>query len=170
GALYVGEYTGFPYPENESRIFRIGEDGNPEVFLDGFTHITDLTFDDEGNLLVLQFSDTSQLQGDLRFLPGSLVKVAPDLTRTTLVAAGEGLESSAGIDIGPDGKIYVTKRGVGPDIGSVVRVDGLVTKRVPESTSIFGLLALASVGATAAIAKRKRPEKSGELLAKAEIV
>lgn len=164
GAFYVGEYTGFPYPDGESRIFRIGEDGNPEVFLDGFTHITDLTFDEQGNLLVLQFSDTSQLTGDLRFLPGSLIQVAPDLTRTTLVAAGEGLESAAGIDIGPDGKIYITKRGVGPALGSVVRVDGLVTKTVPEPASIVGLLALAGVGATAASKKRKH------LLAKAEIV
>lgn len=170
GALYVGEYTGFPYPDGESRIFRIGEDGNPEVFLDGFTHITDLTFDEQGNLLVLQFSDTSQLTGDLRFLPGSLIQVAPDLTRTTLVAAGEGLESAAGIDIGPDGKIYITKRGVGPELGSVVRVDGLVTQKVPEPTSILGLLALASVGATGAIAKRKRQHNLGELLPKAEIV
>ncbi|MCC5667117.1 ScyD/ScyE family protein [Nostoc sp. CHAB 5784] len=170
GALYVGEYTGFPYPEGESRIFRISEDGNPEVFLDGFTHITDLTFDDQGNLLVLQFSDKSQLKGDLKFLPGSLIQVAPDLTRTTLVTAGEGLESAAGIDIGPDGQIYITKRGVGPDIGSVVRVDGVVRKRVPEPGSIVGLLALATVGATAAIAKRKRPEKLDELLPKAEIV
>jgi len=170
GALYVGEYTGFPYPDGESRIFRIGEDGNPEVFLDGFTHITDLTFDEQGNLLVLQFSDASQLTGDLRFLPGSLIQVAPDLTRTTLVAAGEGLESAAGIDIGPDGKIYITKRGVGPELGSVVRVDGLVTQKVPEPTSILGLLALASVGATGAFAKGKRQHKLGELLPKAEIV
>ncbi|WP_392478742.1 ScyD/ScyE family protein [Nostoc sp. C110] len=170
GALYVAEYSGFPYPENESRIFRIGEDGNPEVFLDGFTQITDLTFDEQGNLLVLQFGDESQLQGDLRFLPGSLIQVAPDLTRTTLVAAGEGLESSAGIDIGPDGQIYITKRGVGPELGSVVRVDGIVAEKVPEPTSILGLLALASVGATGAIAKRKRQHKLGELLAKAEIV
>ncbi|MBC6430687.1 ScyD/ScyE family protein [Nostoc sp. HG1] len=170
GALYVGEYTGFPYPDGESRIFRIGEDGNPEVFLDGFTHITDLTFDEQGNLLVLQFSDASQLTGDLRFLPGSLIQVAPDLTRTTLVAAGEGLESAAGIDIGPDGKIYITKRGVGPELGSVVRVDGLVTQKVPEPTSILGLVALASVGATGAFAKGKRQHKLGELLPKAEIV
>ncbi len=171
GALYVAEYSGFPYPEGESRIFRIGEDGNPEVFLDGFTQITDLTFDDQGNLLVLQFGDDSQLKGDLRFLPGSLIKVAPDLTRTTLVAAGEGLESSAGIDIGPDGQIYITKRGVGPELGSVVRVDGIVTEKVPEPTSILGLLALASVGATGAIANRKRQDKLGEeLLPKAETV
>ncbi|MEH2126865.1 ScyD/ScyE family protein [Nostoc sp.] len=171
GALYVGEYTGFPYPEGKSRIFRIGDDLKPEVFLDGFTHITDLTFDDKGDLLVLQFSDKSQLGGDITNLPGSLIQVAPNGTRTTLVAAGQGLDSADGIDIGPDGKIYITNRGVGPRLGEVVRVDGVVVEKVPEPGSVFGLLALASVGATAAIAKRKRPEKLGEeFLAKAETV
>jgi hypothetical protein len=153
GAFYVGEYIGFPYPEGRSRIFRIGEDNNPEVFLDGFTHITDLTFDDQGNLLVLQFSDQSQLEGDLRFLPGSLIQVAPDGTRTTLVAAGQGLESAAGIDIGPDGKIYISDRGVGAGLGSVVRVDDV--QAVPEPTTILGTLAAAAVTATS-LRQRKR--------------
>ncbi|MBN3941787.1 ScyD/ScyE family protein [Nostoc sp. NMS9] len=171
GALYVGEYTGFPYPEGKSRIFRIGDDLKPEVFLDGFTHITDLTFDDKGDLLVLQFSDKSQLGGDITNLPGSLIQVAPNGTRTTLVAAGQGLDSADGIDIGPDGKIYITNRGVGPRLGEVVRVDGVVVEKVPEPGSVFGLLALAGVGATTAIAKRKRPEKlDEELLTKAETV
>ncbi len=103
GKLYVGEYSGFPYPEDESRILSIGEDGKPEVFADGFTHITDLTFDKDGNLLVLQFSDESQLSGngDITNLPGSLIKLASDGTRTTLVAAGEGLVSADGLTIGP---------------------------------------------------------------------
>ena len=147
GALYVGEYSGFPYPENESRIFRIGDDGVPEVFADGFTHITELTFDKDGNLLVLQFSDQSQLTGDLRFLPGSLIQVAPDGTRTTLVAAGEGLESADGLVIGPDDNIYVTKRGVGPGLGQVVRVDGLTgAEPVPEPSSVLGVLAVGALG------------------------
>ncbi|MEH1849464.1 MAG: ScyD/ScyE family protein [Nostoc sp.] len=171
GALYVGEYTGFPYPAGKSRIWRIGKDDKPEVFLDGFTHITDLTFDKKGNLLVLQFSDKSQLGGDITDLPGSLIEVAPNGTRTTLVAAGQGLDSADGITIGPDGKIYITNQGVGKGRGEVVRVDGIVTQVVPEPGSIVGLLALAGVGATAARAKRKRQEKlDEELLAKAETV
>ncbi|MEH1900427.1 MAG: ScyD/ScyE family protein [Nostoc sp.] len=171
GALYVGEYTGFPYPAGKSRIWRIGKDDKPEVFLDGFTHITDLTFDQKGNLLVLQFSDKSQLGGDITDLPGSLIEVAPDGTRTTLVAAGQGLDSADGIAIGPDGKIYITNQGVGKGRGEVVRVDGIVTRVVPEPGSIVGLLALAGVGATAARAKRKRQEKlDEELLAKAQTV
>lgn len=163
GALYVGEYTGFPYPENESRIFRIGEDGQPTVFADGFNHITDLTFDENGNLLVLQFSDQSQLTGDIRFLPGSLIQLAPDGTRTTLVAAGEGLESAAGITIGPDGNAYITKRGVGPELGEVVQVDlgstgGTGAEPVPEPiTGLFASAFLAFGGG--AFMKRKQRQQ-----------
>ncbi|MCW5314153.1 ScyD/ScyE family protein [Nostoc sp. KVJ3] len=155
GALYVGEYTGFPYPAGKSKIFRIGKDDKPEVFLDGFTHITDLTFDDKGNLLVLQFSDKSQLGGDITNLPGSLIEVAPDGTRTTLVADGQGLDSADGIDIGPDGKIYITNRGVGPGLGEVLRVD---TKVVPEPSSTIGLIVAGVIGATS-ILKRKRSKE-----------
>lgn len=146
GALYVGEYSGFPYPQDEARILRIGEDGVPEVFAEGFNAITELTFDKEGNLLVLQFSDTSQLTSpDISNLPGSLIQLAPDGTRTTLVTAGEGLESADGLTIGPDNQIYVTTRGVGPGNGSVVRVN-TGAEPVPEPASVLGILALSAAG------------------------
>lgn len=146
GALYVGEYSGFPYPQDEARIFRIGEDGVPQVFAEGFNAITELTFDKEGNLLVLQFSDVSQIGSqDISNLPGSLIQLAADGTRTTLVAAGDGLESADGLTIGPDNQIYVTTRGVGPGNGSVVRVN-TGAEPVPEPASVLGILALSAAG------------------------
>ncbi|NJK48652.1 ScyD/ScyE family protein [Candidatus Gracilibacteria bacterium] len=161
GALYVGEYLGFPYPAGEARIFRIGEDNQPEVFLEGFSNITDLTFDEDGNLLVLQFSDVPQFAGDLTSLPGSLIQVAPDGTRTTLVAAGQGLESADGVVVGSDGEIYVTNRGVGPNRGSVVRVNvddvGGVAS-VPEPSSILGLLTFSVLGGGAWLKRKSNRE------------
>ncbi|RUS97411.1 hypothetical protein DSM106972_085140 [Dulcicalothrix desertica PCC 7102] len=153
GALYVGEYLGFPYPEGEARIFRIGEDNQPQVFADGFTHITDLTFDKNGNLLVLQFSDQAQWKGDLQNLPGSLIQLAPDGTRTTLVAAGEGLASADGITIGPDNQIYVTTRGVGLNLGQIVRVE---RTRIPEPSSMLGLLVVSAIGGSAMLKRKHR--------------
>lgn len=152
GNVYFGEYTGFPYPEGTARIFRINDDNEIEVFAEGFTHITDLTFDQDGNLLVLQFSDEAEWKGrDLSQLPGSLVRVSPNGVRTTLVAAGEGLESSTGIAIGADNTIYITKRGVGP-LGEVVRVN---LTSVPEPTGVLGTLAAAGIGASSMLKKRK---------------
>ncbi len=145
GAFYVAEYGGFPYIEDQAKIYRIGEDGQPVVYAEGFNQITDLTFDKDGNLLVLQFGDESQLTGDLTALPGSLIQLAPDGTRTTLVAAGEGLESADGIAIGPDNQIYITNMGVGPGNGSVVRVDR-GAEPVPEPTTVLGVMALGAAG------------------------
>ena len=144
--MYVGEYSGFTYPQDKARIFRIGEDGVPTVFAEDFNAITELTFDKEGNLLVLQFSDLSQIASpDITNLPGSLIQLAPDGTRITLVAAGEGLESADGLAIGSDNQIYVTTRGVGPENGSVVRVNR-GAEPVPEPTSVLGVLALSAAG------------------------
>lgn len=157
GALYVGEYNGFPYPEDESRIFRIGDDNVPQVYADGFTHVTDLTFDENGNLLVLQFSDEAQWKGDITDRPGSLIQLAPDGTRTTLVAAGEGLVSADGITIGPDDEIYVTTRGVGPELGAVVRVDGLDNvEPVPEPSAVLGIVVLGALGGASRLRRKMK--------------
>lgn len=154
GAVYFGEYTGFPYGEGKARIFRINEDGEPEVYADGFTHITDLTFDKDGNLLVLQFSDQAQWKGaDQAKLPGSLIEIAPDGTQTTLVAAGEGLESGAGITVSPDGDIYVANRGLGTD-GQVLKLDK--AEAVPEPSSMLGLLAFGALSGGAWLKRKQK--------------
>ncbi|WP_413160912.1 ScyD/ScyE family protein [Capilliphycus salinus ALCB114379] len=140
GAVYYAELTGYPFPEGEARVLRINpETGEPEVFADGFTQITDIAFDPDGNLLVLQFADEAQwknsVNGSLKDLPGSVIKVTPDGKRTTI--ASEGIFSAAGIQVGPDGGIYVSNNAIGTN-GSVIRFDN--TKSVPEPGSILGLL------------------------------
>lgn len=140
GALYVSELTGFPSPEGEARIFRIGADGKPEVYTDGFTQITDLEFDKDGNLLVLQYADRSFWKGELA---GSLLQIAPDGTRTTLVSAGEGLEGATSLTISPDNEIYVTNKGNLVDVGQVVKINR--TEPVPEPSSALGILAFGAL-------------------------
>jgi sugar lactone lactonase YvrE len=140
GALYVSELTGFPSPEGKARIFRIGADGEPEVYTDGFTQITDLEFDKDGNLLVLQYADSSFWKGELA---GSLLQIAPDGTRTTLVSAGEGLEGATSLAISPDNEIYVTNKGNLVDVGQVVKINR--TEPVPEPSSALGILAFGAL-------------------------
>ena len=162
GALYVGEYTGFPYPDNSARIHRVGENGEVEVFAEGFDYITDIQFDEAGNLIVLQFSDVSQLQGDFANLASSLVQLAPDGTRTTLVAAGEGLRSADGIAFGPEDEIYIANGAVGPGNGEIVRVDGVgeAAQSVPEPASIFGLVAVGLGAVSFGKGKRNADEEN----------
>ncbi len=141
GALYVSEFTGFPSPEGKARIFRIGADGKPEVYADGFTQISDLEFDKDGNLLVLQYADRAFWKGDLA---SSLIQIAPDGTRTILVSAGEGLEGATAIDISPNNEIYVTNKGDRVGLGQVIKIDR--TEVVPEPTSALGVLAFGVLG------------------------
>ncbi len=165
GAQYVAEYTGFPYPEGAASIYRIGEDGTPEVYATGFTQITDIEFDADGNLLVLEFSDEAPWKGeDIRSLPSALSMVAPDGTKTVLVESGEGLLSADGITIGPDGNVYVANKAIGGGEGQIVRLDNLFkgdkddAESVPEPVSIVAVLAFGAVSTK--LLKRKAWQSS----------
>ncbi|MEH2402878.1 ScyD/ScyE family protein [Nostoc sp.] len=135
GAYYISQLTGFPFPEGKAKIYRVGSDGQPTVYSDGFTQLTDLTFDPEGNLYALQYANQSLWKGNV---DGSVIKIATDGTRTTILS-GNGLESPTGLTIGADGDIYVTNRGDSPGLGQVLKIEN--PKSVPESSSTFSLLA-----------------------------
>ena len=147
-ALYISQLTGVPFPEGKASIFRVGGDGKATVYADGFTQLTDLAFDSKGNLYALQYANESYLKGKF---DGSLIQIAPDGTRTTLVS-GNGLESATALTIGPDGAIYVSSKGDRPGVGQVLRIDNNV--KVPEPSSALAVIAL-GVG-VGSLCKRKR--------------
>ncbi|MBC6430686.1 SMP-30/gluconolactonase/LRE family protein [Nostoc sp. HG1] len=140
GAYYVSQFTGFPFPEGGAKIYRVGADGKPTVYADGFTQLTDLEFDTEGNLYALQYANQSAWKGNF---DGSVIKIATDGTRTTLLS-GNGLESPSAMTIGADGAVYVTNRGDRPGGGQVLRIENI--KSVPEPSSALGILAIAAFG------------------------
>jgi hypothetical protein len=153
GALYVSEYTGLPFPVGEARIFRVEPDGETTVYADGFTQLVDLEFDAQGNLYALQYANEPEWTGNL---DGSLIQIAPDGTRTTLVS-GNGLESATALTVGPDGAVYVSNKGDRAGVGQVVRIEK--TEAVPEPTSFLGVVAFGALGVTS-IRKRKRKQLS----------
>lgn len=112
-AYYVGHLAGFPVVAGAANVYRVVTGSPPEVFLTGFTFIISLAFDAPGNLYVLQHLDGPGIP------TGSLVKVAPDGTRTPLIA---GLTRPTGLAIGPDGAIYLSHRGTSVGTGEVLRV------------------------------------------------
>lgn len=140
GAYYVSQFTGFPFPEGGAKIYRVGADGKPTVYADGFTQLTDLDFDTEGNLYALQYANQSAWKGNF---DGSVIKIATDGTRTTLLS-GNGLESPSALTIGADGAVYVTNRGDRPGLGQVLRIEN--TKSIPEPDSALGILAIGALG------------------------
>ncbi|MHC5742635.1 MAG: ScyD/ScyE family protein [Nostoc sp.] len=150
GAYYISQFTGFPFPEGGAKIYRVGADGT-SVFADGFTQLTDLQFDPAGNLYALQYANQSAWKGNF---DGSVIKIAADGTRTTLLS-GNGLESPSALTIGADGAVYVTNRGDRPGQGQVLRIENI--KSVPEPSSAFGVLAIAALG-VAWLHKKRIPQ------------
>lgn len=123
GALYVGQLTGFPFPAGGANVYRVPANGGaPTVAAGGFTKIIDLAFAADGSMYVLEITAAGGPPPGLG--PGALIRISPDgLTRTTVVAPGEGLVSPGGIAIAADGSIYVTNFTVqGGGAGQVVRV------------------------------------------------
>ncbi len=170
GSLTVSEYTYFPYPEGEARIFSVNSDDlSIKTIADGFTQLTGVTYDPDGNLYALQHINTSEwkeiqqggiITGDIS---GSLIKIATDGTRET-IWSGDGLEAASGITYGPDGNLYIANRARLAGTGQVIKIDPRVTK-VPEPTSAMGLIVVGVSGA-ASMLKRKRSKE----LVKAETV
>ncbi|MFN6569988.1 ScyD/ScyE family protein [Dendronalium sp. ChiSLP03b] len=140
GAYYVSQFTGFPFPEGGAKIYRVAADGKATVYADGFTQLTDLEFDTSGNLYALQYANQSAWKGNLE---GSLIKIATDGTRTTILS-GNGLESPSALTISSDGAIYITNRGDRPGVGQVIRIEN--TKSVPEPNSALGMLIFGALG------------------------
>ncbi|MFN6563723.1 MAG: ScyD/ScyE family protein [Nostoc sp. ChiSLP01] len=140
GAYYVSQFSGFPFPEGGAKIYRIGADGLPTIYADGFTQLTDLEFDTEGNLYALQYANQSAWKGNF---DGSLIRIAPDGTRTTILS-GNGLESPSALTIGLDDAIYITNRGDRPGQGQVLKIENF--KSIPEPNSALGILAIGALG------------------------
>ncbi len=119
--LLVGELTGFPFPEGLARIFRVGDKKkrqDPEVFLEGFTHIIDVAFW-KGDLYVLQISKRSLLFQDFA---GALIRVARDGTREELIPGR--LIAPTGLAIDEKAKaLSISNGGIFPGGGEVLRID-----------------------------------------------
>jgi hypothetical protein len=164
GSLTVSEYSYFPYPENEARIFKVNDDLETTVLADGFTQLTGVAYDPEGNLYALQHINTSEwkeiAQGGVIIgdISSSLLKITPDGTRTT-IWSGNGLEAASGLTFGPDNNLYTSNRARLAGTGQVVKFD-LSAKQVPEPASVLGVLAAAGFGANILVKRDRRNKES----------
>ena len=124
GAYYVVQLTGAPFAPGVANIFRVpAEGGEPEVVASGFTNLIDLAFAPDGSLYVLQIAEPIP-----NFPGGSLIRVAPDGTRTTV---NVDLFAPGGLAVAKDGTIYVTNFSILPGGGQVIAIR-------PRSAEISG--------------------------------
>jgi len=124
GAYYVGQLTGFPFPVGDAKVFRVTRDGEVSVHAEGFTNIIDVTFDNDGNLFVLEIASAGLLnseppEGDPT---GTLWKISEDGDRERI--SGPELVSPGGVAVSSDGDdAYVTNYSIFPGQGQVVHYD-----------------------------------------------
>lgn len=187
GSLTVAEYTYFPYPEGKARVWSLDDNltttglnvaGKPVTGTEiatGFTQLTGVTYDKDGNMYVLQHINNSEwkeiqqggvVTGDIS---GSIIKVAKDGTRST-IWSGNGLEAASGLEFGPDGNLYTANHARLAGTGQLLKIDlkgGSEGRKVPEPATVAGLVAFSALATR--LRKRKQQEELGEeLLAKVE--
>lgn len=100
GAYYIGHLNGLAILPGSSNVWRLEPGGAPVPYCTGFTWIIGLAFDASGNLWVLQFSN-----GPVTSSGGSLIRVAPDCSRSTVVT---GLKNPTGVAVDDAGNVYVS--------------------------------------------------------------
>ena len=112
GAYYVGELSGVPFAAGAANVYRVVPGQAPQVFRSGFTTVTDIDFGPDGSLYVIEHSTGPQFFA----LPGDLVRIRPDGTRTILVG---NLDRPTSVVVDSSGAVYYTNRGITPGAGEV---------------------------------------------------
>jgi len=119
GAFYVGQLTGFPFTPGTATVWRFAQGKKPTVYADGFTTIIDLAFDDDGNLLVLEFAHNGLLSGDPT---GGLVQVSRRNPAAHTLLLTDPLVSPGGIVVDDD-DAYISNHSAVPGEGEILHVD-----------------------------------------------
>jgi hypothetical protein len=108
-AYYIGELTGFPFVPGAANVHRFDPaTEETTIAYSGFTNITDLTFDADGNLYVLQMS-TNGLASPMGTGAGALIRIDADTGDRTTIAS-QGLMLPGSVLAAADGTLYVTNR------------------------------------------------------------
>jgi hypothetical protein len=177
GAVYVATITGFPFPPEAARVYRLEDlnadgdaldDGETTTYAEGLTFATNIAFDQDGSLLVTEFSVDA-----LSEAPGRLVRVV-DGAISEVVA--DPLITPTGVIVTDSGEILVSMEfaGIVADVATAQMIssspppgeDGGIT---PPSTGDgglavgggaptlvgFGLLGFAFVVASGWLARRR---------------
>lgn len=118
GAFYVGELTGFPFPQGEAPVYRVVPGAEPEVYAEGFTNIMDIGFAADGTLYVLEIAHHGLLMAE-EDPSGALIRVNPGGSNEIVMS--EGLILPGGLAL-RGGAAFVSNCGVCAGAGSVLRI------------------------------------------------
>ena len=117
GNLFFGNLGVFPITPGDQKVWSLARNGDVAVAKGGFTTVLGLDFDSRGRMYVLE---TSHAPGFPTPNTGRVVRINSDGSRTVIV---DGLFFPTAMRFGPDGKLYVSNKGFGPEPGELLQVD-----------------------------------------------
>jgi len=118
GRPYVGQLTGFPFPKDQAKVFRIGRFGGVSGYAFGFTNLVDIDFGPDGSLYVVELASQGLLAETAGPPVGALYRIHPDGTRELL--SGSELTAPGGVVVGR-GAVYVSINSTSAGEGKVLR-------------------------------------------------
>jgi hypothetical protein len=131
GSLYVGTLRGVPSLPGTADVYRVVPGRAPVAAVTGLSAVTDVAFDHEGRLLVLEYNTGGLLAPETT--PGALRRVelhgrsAPVVTTLPV----SGLFSPTGLAVSPgrDDAVYISNHGTSPGTaspsGELLKITGL---------------------------------------------
>ncbi|MBA2625142.1 MAG: ScyD/ScyE family protein [Acidimicrobiia bacterium] len=122
GRPYVGLLTGFPFPLDQSVVYRITPGGRQVFYASAFTNVIDVTFGPGGKLYVLELAKQGLLTDTGGPPLGALYEVDPGGGTKRLISGPE-LVLPGGVAVAGNGDVYVTINSILPGGGAVLRYD-----------------------------------------------
>lgn len=121
GALYVGILSGFPFSQDNARIYRIDpKTGAVSQFGPNLNHVVGIAFGPDGSLYAAEMTTDSLLEAMVcgTGAPGAIVKV----TKNSKTVVAGGLPLVGGLAIDKSGSAYVSVFSVLPGGGQLWKV------------------------------------------------
>lgn len=143
GAYYVSQLTGFPFPVDGAKVWRLEdldgdgdvlEEGEMTVYAEGLTAVVGIDFGPDGTLYAVEIAKNGLLAAeeagpdDVEAVTGAIVAIAEDGSHTEVASAG--LILPGGVAVADDGSLYVTNYSVFTDTGEMT--GQLVHVTLPE--------------------------------------